>query len=376
MKYSIIRVVGKGSYGKVYLVKNKEGNEYAMKKIEGINRLRPKERKYLINEIVITILNRSKYLLRTIDITIDFDSISLISEYACFQDLHYQIKRYKQRNKKISLYYVNKWVYQVCLALKYLHSMNIIHRDVKSENIFLYMDKNVRLGDMGVIIQGKSRQQTCIGTPYYMSPEVHSHMPYTEKMDIWGLGVVFYELLYYSMPFEGRTMQELVRNIKTRQFKSDSKYLEQNFLLSQMLSKKESTRLSSRELVEHKYFKNIEDKENTPRHLALQPYQNKDIRRLINELRELPKVVKEKDVIKNLSKGKVLPVKEHIKLPPIEKLPKNPSKGVNEREQLSKALDILKERSREKNKNAQYSGNNRRLLVYEYNKIFKSNICF
>lgn len=368
MNYSIIRIIGKGSYGKVYLVKSIDGKEYAMKKIEGINRLRPKERKYLINEIVITVMNTSRYLIKTMDIKIDYNSISLISEYASFHDLHYQIKRYKERNKKISMYYVDKWVYQVCLALKYLHNMNIIHRDVKSENIFLYMDKNIKLGDMGVIIQGKSRQQTCIGTPYYMSPEVHSHMPYTEKMDIWGLGVVFYELLYYSLPFEGRTMQELIRNIKTRQFKIEPKYLEQNFLLSQMLSKKESSRLSSRELLEHKYFKNIKEKEDIPKHFVLQHYQNKDFRKLVKELKNsqandnIPALINKKDNNE----------KEPLKLPPIEKTPN--------REQLSKALDVLKEKNKQKNKkriisSQEVNNNNNRLLVYEYNKIFKSNIC-
>lgn len=371
MNYSIIRIIGKGSYGKVYLVKSIDGKEYAMKKIEGIDRLRPKERKYLINEIVITVMNSSRYLIKTMDIIIDYNSISLICEYASFHDLHYQIKKYKERNKRISMYYVDKWVYQVCLALKYLHSMNIIHRDVKSENIFLYMNKNIKLGDMGVIIQGKSRQQTCIGTPYYMSPEVHSNMPYSEKMDVWGLGVVFYELLYYSVPFEGRTMQELIRNIKTRQFKSDPKYLQQNFLLSQMLSKKESTRLSSRELMEHKYFKNMKEKEDTPKYLVLQSYQNKNIRKLVNELKNSLSI-KKVNIPPFITKNKN--DKEPLKLPPIENPPN--------REQLTKALEVIKEKNKEKNMKRIIRRqevdviNHNRLLAYEYNKIFKSNICF
>ena len=87
-------------------------------------------------------------------------------------------------------------------ALKTLHAMKILHRDLKSANVFLYKDGNAKLGDLNVSkVAKKGLLYTQTGTPYYASPEVWKDQPYDSKSDIWSLGCVLYEMTTLKPPF-------------------------------------------------------------------------------------------------------------------------------------------------------------------------------
>ncbi|KAG0724521.1 Serine/threonine-protein kinase Nek1 [Chionoecetes opilio] len=108
------------------------------------------------------------------------------------------------------------WFVQLCLAVKYVHDRKILHRDIKSQNIFLTDDGRVRLGDFGIakILNSSSElARTCIGTPYYLSPEMCENKPYNNKSDIWALGCVLYEMLTLRHAFEANNMKSLLLRI-------------------------------------------------------------------------------------------------------------------------------------------------------------------
>ncbi|XP_063248092.1 serine/threonine-protein kinase Nek5 isoform X2 [Prinia subflava] len=109
------------------------------------------------------------------------------------------------------------WFVQISLGLKHIHDKKILHRDVKAQNVFLSNNGKVaKLGDFGIARQLNSTTEfahTCVGTPYYLSPEICENRPYNNKTDIWSLGCVLYELCALKHPFHGNSLHELVLKI-------------------------------------------------------------------------------------------------------------------------------------------------------------------
>jgi NIMA (never in mitosis gene a)-related kinase len=104
--------------------------------------------------------------------------------------------------------------HQITIGLKGLHDRNILHRDLKSANVFLALDRTVKLGDLNIAkLTENSLAHTQTGTPYYTSPEIWNNRPYCSKCDIWSLGCVLYELAALDTPFKGADMAQLYRRI-------------------------------------------------------------------------------------------------------------------------------------------------------------------
>ena len=101
------------------------------------------------------------------------------------------------------------WFIQLCCAVKHIHDRKILHRDIKTANIFLHQPKSgappiVRLGDFGIskaLEQTAALAKSTVGTPYYMSPELCNNTPYSYKSDVWAVGIVLYELATLRQPF-------------------------------------------------------------------------------------------------------------------------------------------------------------------------------
>ena len=108
------------------------------------------------------------------------------------------------------------WFTQVCLAIKHIHDRKILHRDIKSQNIFLMKDGKVKLGDFGIakcLDQTIDKAKTYVGTPYYLSPEIINSQPYGFQSDIWSLGVLLYEMCALKMPFDASNLPQLYMKI-------------------------------------------------------------------------------------------------------------------------------------------------------------------
>lgn len=105
---------------------------------------------------------------------------------------------------------------QVAIAIDYIHQKKVLHRDLKTQNIFLTESGMVKLGDFGiakVLDQTLDMAQTAIGTPLYMAPEVCTNKPYNFKSDVWALGCVLYEAITLKHPFDARDLRTLFLKI-------------------------------------------------------------------------------------------------------------------------------------------------------------------
>ncbi|XP_072575825.1 serine/threonine-protein kinase Nek1 isoform X32 [Vulpes vulpes] len=147
------------------------------------------------------------------------------------------------------------WFVQICLALKHVHDRKILHRDIKSQNIFLTKDGTVQLGDFGiarVLNSTVELARTCIGTPYYLSPEICENKPYNNKSDIWALGCVLYEMCTLKHAFEAGNMKNLVLKIISGSFPPVSLHYSYDLrnLLSQLFKRNPRDRPSVNSILE------------------------------------------------------------------------------------------------------------------------------
>lgn len=110
----------------------------------------------------------------------------------------------KNNSKYFNESLVSTWIFQLILVIEYIHSMNIIHRDMKPQNIFVDRDMNLKIGDFGVskLLDGTENCQTMKGTPLYISPELSRNDKYTKKTDIWSLGCVIFEICTLEVLFK------------------------------------------------------------------------------------------------------------------------------------------------------------------------------
>lgn len=214
--FEIGKVLGKGSFSSVVLVKRKEdGITYAMKRVR-ISQLSTKERENALNEIRILASLQHKNIIGYKEAFFDEESktLNIVMEFADDGDIEGKISH----NKKFHMIFDEKtiwlWIIQILEGLKYLHENNIMHRDLKCANLFLMKNGLLKLGDLNVSkIAKMGIAQTQTGTPYYASPEIWKDQPYDYKSDIWSVGCIIYEICKLRPPFTGTSLRNLYENI-------------------------------------------------------------------------------------------------------------------------------------------------------------------
>lgn len=207
--------LGEGAFSTVYKVKRKaDGEIYALKQVK-LGNLSRKEKENALNEIRILASFNHENIIGFKEAFLDDSSslLCIVMEYAEGGDLLNMINKHKSHKSKIPESEIWDILTQSLEGLKSLHDSNILHRDIKSANIFKTTTK-VKLGDLNVskvVKYGMAHTQT--GTPYYASPEVWKDQPYGSASDIWSLGCVIYELAALAPPFNGSDMSSLCKNV-------------------------------------------------------------------------------------------------------------------------------------------------------------------
>ena len=215
--FKIEKVLGKGSFGNVYLVKRKADNKiYAIKTVI-LEKLNKKEQENSVNEVrILASVNHPNVIGYKEAFWNDIESsLNIVMEYADDGDLQTKIQKMRKEGGMFTENLIWSYSIQMIEGLKALHDKKIMHRDLKSANIFLVKDNHqCKLGDMNVskVIKDKVLL-TQTGTPYYASPEVWNDKPYSYKSDLWSIGCVIYELCALHPPFHGKDLDDLYENV-------------------------------------------------------------------------------------------------------------------------------------------------------------------
>ena len=214
--FEIITKLGEGAYSTVYKAKRKIDNQiYALKKVKLAN-LTEKEKTNSLNEVRILASVKSKYVISYKEAFFDEkdSTLGIVMEFADNGDLYQKIVEHKQKKTYFEETEIWKIFIQLVKGLKSLHDLKILHRDLKSANVFLFKNGNAKLGDLNVSkVAKRGLGYTQTGTPYYASPEVWKDLPYDNKSDIWSLGCVLYEMITLHPPFRARNMEELYKRV-------------------------------------------------------------------------------------------------------------------------------------------------------------------
>ena len=259
--FEVISKLGSGGFSKVYKVKRKiDSQVYALKKVQILN-LSEKQKMSSLNEIRVLASIKSKYVVNYKEAFLDEkdSTLCLVMEYADRGDLAKRIQEQKKKGKYFNEKDIWRVFIQLVKGLKSLHDLEILHRDIKSSNIFLFSDGTAKLGDLNVckILSNNVLGRTQAGTPSYAAPEVWMEKPYGLKSDIWSLGCVLYEIISLHCPFRGENVVELYNKILVGEFsRIPNKFSDElNWIVLHMINLDIDKRLSCDELLRCQYIK-------------------------------------------------------------------------------------------------------------------------
>jgi len=250
--FDIGKKLGIGKFGKVYLARERKTGYICALKVLYKSRLREHHVEHTLRrEIEIMTNIRHPNLTRLFGYFFDGDRVYLILEY-CAKGEMFDVLRKEGRfsERRTAMY-----IHDLAAGLHYLHCKNIIHRDIKPENILLDQQGRIKLTDFGWSVHTGGKRRTMCGTPEYLPPEMVEKETHGTAVDTWALGVLTYEFLVGTSPFEAKSMKKIMTRIKSMDFTYPSciSPLARDFI-SQLLKKNPTDRLSLEQVPDHPFM--------------------------------------------------------------------------------------------------------------------------
>jgi serine/threonine protein kinase len=220
-KYIRKFVAGKGAFGEASVVERAKDKKTFVAKTMNLAGMSSRDKGYAKTEILCLSIAKHFAVIQYVEhFVVDEDCIVIIMEYADHGDLYNNIKRHHLQlpERDAGIYFV-----QLLLALDCIHRRRMIHRDIKSANLFMTSMGLVKLGDFGFSQQYDNTVSgpiaaTFLGTPYYLAPEMWRGNRYGKKADIWASGIVLFELLTTGRPYVAQNMQTLKEKVLSGTF--------------------------------------------------------------------------------------------------------------------------------------------------------------
>ncbi|KAG5469483.1 hypothetical protein LSCM1_02704 [Leishmania martiniquensis] len=214
-KYESVRTLGCGSFGEAMLVRRVSDGQLLVAKRMNLTAMPEKDKKYATAEVQCLASCDHFAILQYCEDYVVEPYMLIIMEFADAGDLNMQIK---QRAKDGFMYFeeheVGYTFVQLAMAVDHVHRRRILHRDIKGANVMLMTNGIIKLGDFGFSHQYEHTvsdrvAHTFCGTPYYLAPELWSRQGFSEKADVWAMGVLLFEMMALRRPFVGHGMRAL-----------------------------------------------------------------------------------------------------------------------------------------------------------------------
>jgi calcium-dependent protein kinase len=347
--YERICLIGHGSYGKVYKVIHKSSGEIRAIKVIKINNL--------AHGLKVSDIEKELRILKNIDHPnvikvyesyIDSANFYLVTEYYSEGDLYEHLMKMKNMNESVA----KTIMFQIISAVAFLHNNNIIHGDLKLENIMIdsflkrtpganKLSYDIKLIDFGcskIFTKERRKFHDVVGTLYYASPEVLKNN-YNEKCDIWACGVIMYFLLSGRPPFTGFDDEEISESIKLGNFDFNDpvfKYIsaEAKDLILQLLTHDLEKRISAKKALTHRFFDDVRQET----HLM----ENKDSKSVLLKLKDFNVKEKFNQAVLTFLTYNFADKEEILKLQKIFQCLDENKDGKISREELKNSYHILK----------------------------------
>ncbi|XP_071737473.1 serine/threonine-protein kinase Aurora-3-like isoform X1 [Rutidosis leptorrhynchoides] len=252
--FEIGRPLGKGKFGRVYLARESKSKYIVALKVifkEQIEKYRLQHQ--LKREMAIQTSLRHPHVLRLYGWFHDAERIFLILEYAHGGELYGELRRSGHLSEEQAATYIAS----LTQALAYCHEKHVIHRDIKPENLLLDHEGRLKIADFGWSVQSKNKRHTMCGTLDYLAPEMVENKAHDYAVDNWTLGILCYEFLYGSPPFEADSQADTFRRIMKIDltFPSTPNVSDEaKDLITQLLVKDSAKRLSLDKILKHPWI--------------------------------------------------------------------------------------------------------------------------
>ena len=258
--FSLIKILKKNEFYTIYQsFKNNNKNKFYSIKNIFLNKISNDEINDYIKDCKILKLLKNSFILKIYNYYLTEENFLIIYEYLNGGFLSEFLSLQRKKKSLIKEEIIWKIYIQLILGLNKIHNNNIIHRDLKTQNIFLTKHFNVKIFDFKkskILNDSKEFSNSFIGTPYYFSPEMILKKKYNFKIDVWAIGIILYEICTLQKPFVGKNVEELNKNILKGKFKEINKIYSKELkkVLNMLLINQQEKRPNVYELIQDYIF--------------------------------------------------------------------------------------------------------------------------